>query len=98
MGNINYSPKQRMHRPESRLERGEYVAQQKGNALLGMDLPQTKLPPGAILAIREAAIKRKELRRQITEKYSNAALAKQWGVHESTIEKVLAYETGRHVR
>lgn len=63
----------------------------------GFDLPQTKIPPLAVVAIREAARKRQELRSEITAKYSNAALAKQWGVHERTIEKIISYETARHV-
>jgi hypothetical protein len=63
----------------------------------GFDLPQTKIPPLAIIAILEAARKRQELRDEITAKYSNAALAKAWGVHPRTIEKILSYETGRHV-
>ena len=63
----------------------------------GMDLPQTKLPPGAIRRIREAAEERARLRRDISDRLGNAALARQWGVHVRTIEKVLSYETGRHV-
>ena len=63
----------------------------------GMDLPQTKIPPKAVIAIRQAARIREELRREINEKYSNAALAKHWGVHVRTIEKILSYETARHV-
>lgn len=63
----------------------------------GLDLPQTKPPPGAIRRIRAAAEERARLRRDITERLSNAALAREWGVHVRTIEKVLSYDTGRHV-
>ena len=63
----------------------------------GFDLPQTKLPEKAIRQIREAQEKREELRRQINETLSNAALARKWCVHIRTIEKVLSFETGRHV-
>lgn len=63
----------------------------------GFDLPQTKVPPLAVIAIREAARKREQLRQEINHKYSNAALAKQWGVHPRTIEKILSYETARHI-
>lgn len=63
----------------------------------GADLPQTKLTEDDILAIRDAQEKRELLRQEINEKYSNAALAKAYGVHVRTIEKVLSYETGAHV-
>lgn len=79
------------------MNRDEYLFSAKASALRGMDLPQTKLPDAAIRKIREAAVKREEMRREINEKYSNAALARQWGVHVRTIEKCLAFETGRHV-
>ena len=79
-----------MTRDEWTLRAGEFVKR-------GFDLPQTKIPPLAVIAIREAARKREELRREISERYSNEALAKQWGVHPRTIEKILSYETARHV-
>lgn len=79
------------------MNREDYLRGPGAYAKCGMDLPQTKLPPDAIRKIREAAQKRELLRREINEKYSNAALAKEWGVHPRTIEKVLSYETGRHV-
>lgn len=79
------------------MTREEYLCNTRPTARRGMELPHTKLPDGAIRSIREAAEKRDVLRKQITAQYSNAALAKQWGVHERTIEKVLSYETGRHV-
>lgn len=77
--------------------REEYLMNVKTTAKRGWDLPQTKLPPLAIASIRESARLREQLRKEITEKYSNAALAKSWGVHVRTIEKVLSYETARHV-
>ena len=79
-----------MNREEYKQRAGEFCKR-------GWDLPQTKIPPLAIIAIREAARKREELRKEITEKYSNKALAKQWGVHCRTIEKILSYETGKHI-
>ena len=78
--------------------RPEYEISARINAKRGMDLPQTKLPTVAIIDIRKAAETREQLRREITEKYSNEALARKWGVHVRTIEKVLSYETARHVR
>lgn len=79
-----------MTRHEYRQRAGEFCAR-------GFDLPQTKIPPLAVIAIREAARKREQMRKQITEQYSNAALAKQWGVHPRTIEKILSYETAKHI-
>jgi hypothetical protein len=81
----------------TRRTREEYLASAASEALRGFDLPQTKVPPLAIIAIREAARKREQMRREITARYSNAALAKQWGVHVRTIEKIIAYETGAHL-
>lgn len=79
------------------MNRAEYQQRASEFCKRGFDLPQTKVPPLAVVAIRDAARKREELRREINEKFSNAALAKQWGVHIRTIEKILSYETARHV-
>ena len=79
------------------MKRDEYLSTAKFTAKRGFDLPQTKVPPLAVVAIREAARKREAMRQEINAKYSNAALAKQWGVHVRTIEKILSYETARHV-
>ena len=79
-----------MTRDEYQLRAGEFCKR-------GFDLPQTKIPPLAVIAIREAARKREQMRAEITAKYSNAALAKEWGVHPRTIEKILSYETGKHI-
>lgn len=75
------------------MSRFEYQQRAKERAPRGMALPQTKLLPIQVQAIREAVALREKLRREITEKYSNAALAKAFGVHVRTIEKVVAYET-----
>lgn len=79
------------------MTREEYLCNTRQFAKRGFDLPQTKIPPIAVVSIREAARKRESLRKEITAKYSNEALAKQWGVHVRTIEKILSYETARHV-
>ena len=79
-----------MTRDEYQLRAGEFCKR-------GFDLPQTKIPPLAVIAIREAARKREAMRKEITERYSNEALAKQWGVHKRTIEKILSYETAKHI-
>lgn len=75
------------------MPRAEYQVRARELAPRGMDLPQTKLLPLQVAAIREAVALREKLSREITEKYSNAALAKAFGVHIRTIEKCVAYET-----
>ena len=79
------------------MTRDEYLCNTRQFAKRGFDLPHTKVPALAVIAIREAARTREDMRKAINEKYSNAALAKQWGVHVRTIEKILSYETARHV-
>lgn len=79
------------------MTRDEYLVNPAAHCKRGWDLPQTKLPPLAIKSIRESAAMREQLRKEITDKHSNAALAKAWGVHVRTIEKVLNYSTARHV-
>jgi hypothetical protein len=64
----------------------------------GDELPQTKISDAQVIEIREAAVRREELRDYITENLTNAALAQRYGVHHRTIEKVLAMETHFHVR
>lgn len=79
------------------MTRDEYLVNPGAHCKRGWDLPQTKLPPLAIKSIRDSAALREKMRQEITEKYSNEALARAWGVHVRTIEKVLSYETARHV-
>ena len=79
------------------MTRDEYLQRAREMAPRGMNLPQSKLTPLEVAAIRASAAKREEMRREITETLSNAALAKAYGVHPRTIEKVLAYESRGHV-
>lgn len=87
----------KMHRPQGRLERGEYLSRAREFAKRGQDLPQTKLLDLEIEAIRSAAKQRENLRTYIRENLSNEALARQFGVHVRTIEKVLQYDTWSHL-
>jgi hypothetical protein len=87
----------KQHRPDKRLERGEYLSRARSMALRGQELPQTKLLDLDIVTIRSAAKQRENLRKHIRENLSNEALAKQYGVHVRTIEKALSYETGSHI-
>ena len=79
------------------MTRDEYLARAREFAARGMDLPQSKLTPLEIDAIRSAARQRDSLRRHIRDELSNAALARKMGVHVRTIEKALNYSTWGHV-
>lgn len=75
------------------LSRFEYEQRAYELAPLGLQLPQTKLLPLQVQTIREAVAIRDRLRKEITDKYSNQALADAMGVHVRTIEKVISYAT-----
>jgi hypothetical protein len=79
------------------LSREEYIQRREEFAPRGQDLPQAKMIDLDILSIRSAARQRKNLIKHIKDNLSNEALAKQFGVHVSTIEKILSYETWGHV-
>lgn len=79
------------------MERDEYQIRAREHALRGMDLPQSKLTPLEVDAIRSAAKQRDNLRQYIRDNLSNEALAKSFGVHVRTIEKVLQGYTWSHV-
>ena len=80
-------------RKDGVIPRFEYEQRAIEFAKYGLDLPQTKLLPIQVQAIREAVETRNRLRKEINEKYSNKALADAFCVHERTIEKVIAYVT-----
>lgn len=84
-------------RPANRLERGEYLSKAKEFAKRGQDLPQTKLLSLDIISIRSAARQRSNLLKHIKENLSNASLAKQYGVHIKTIEKVIQCKTHNQI-
>ena len=75
------------------MQRFEYLQRARELAPRGQDLPQTKLLDIDVISIRSAARQRESLRKHIKDNLSNAALAKQYGVHKRTIEKVLMRET-----
>lgn len=79
------------------MTRDEYLIRQREFSARGMDLPQSKLTPLEVEAIRSAATQRESLRNHIRERLSNDALARDLGVHVRTIEKVLARESWSHV-
>ena len=75
------------------MTRDEYMIRQHEFQPRGMQLPQSKLTPLEVEAIRSAAKQREALRKHIRERLSNEALARDLGVHQRTIEKVLARES-----
>lgn len=79
------------------MTRDEYLIRQHEFQPRGMQLPQSKLTPLEVEAIRSAAKQREALRKHIRDKLSNDALARDLGVHVRTIEKVLARESWGHV-
>lgn len=80
------------------MKRAEYLQRSREFAKRGSDLPQTKLNEKLVRQIRkehaEALRRIAEIRRQSTAN----VLASRYGVHVRTVEKVLSYETWRHVR
>ena len=79
-----------LHRDEWEQRRTEFCAR-------GQDLPQSKLIDLEVIAIRSAKKQREALLKHIRENLSNAALARQFGVRERTIEKAVARETWNHL-
>lgn len=79
------------------LTRDEWSIAPHSYVARGAELPHAKLTPEQVAAIRHAAAERERMRREITERLSNAALARQYGVHERTIEKAIARESYAHV-
>ncbi len=71
----------------------EYRQRQRELAARGQELPQTKLLDMDVITIRSAARQRESLRKHIRDNLSNEALARQFGVHIRTIEKVLTRDT-----
>lgn len=79
------------------MDRHEYQQRARELAPRGQDLPHTKLLDIDVISIRSAARQRQALRKHIKENLSNEALAKQYGVHVRTIEKLLSAETWFHL-
>lgn len=79
------------------LSRDEWKAGPHAYVKRGLELPQTKLTPLDVIAVRAAARKRAAMRQEINDTLSNEALARQFGVSVRAIERVLAYDTHGHV-
>ena len=77
------------HRPDHVLERNEYLSRVHEFCYRGESLPQSKLTNEKVLLIRSAALQRKNLQKYISDNLSAKALAKQFKISESTVEKVI---------
>lgn len=87
-----------MRRPnQNPLDQQEYRVRQREFSARGQDLPQTKLLDMDVVDIRSCARQREKLREHIRSNLSNSALAKRYGVHERTVEKIIANETWSHL-
>lgn len=64
----------------------------------GENLSHAVLNNEAVFQIRKAKQMRENLRLKIKNELSNESLAKKYGVHVRTIEKVLSYSTWFHVK
>lgn len=76
---------------KQRLERQEYVLRARELARRGMEISHTKLTPLDVTAIRSAVAERERLREHIVENLTNKALAKKFGVHIRTIDRITTY-------
>lgn len=85
------------HRPDTRLEREEYLSRAHSMARRGQELTQTKLQDEDVISIRSAVKQRDNLRKYIRENLSNEAMAKKFGVHVRTVEKCISYESFGHI-
>ena len=78
------------------MTRAEYEQRRFEFCKRGADLPQSKLDVESVNLIRELhAYKTAEINK-LNETLSADGLAKKFGVHVRTIEKVLRYETWKH--
>lgn len=64
----------------------------------GIELPQSKLNEKLVKKIREEYAQAQAEIKRLRSQYSSKALAKEYGVHVRTMDKVLTYETWSHVK
>lgn len=86
-------PSKPHRRSKHNLTRDEWLRDSRQYAARGQDLPQTKLLDMDVIDIRSAKRQRDALMKHIKDNLSNEALARRYGVHYRTIERVLSRET-----
>lgn len=85
------------NRKRNPISRAEYQARRTEFAPRGQELPQAKLTDLDVIAIRSAVRQRENLLNYITEKLSNKALCKQFGVSANSIDRIISRETWGHI-
>jgi hypothetical protein len=80
------------------MDRVEYLVRAREFASRGNDLPHARLIAADVKEIRRAVQQREELRRYIAENLTNTALARRFGVHVRTIDRVTQFENWSHVK
>lgn len=68
-----------------------------GRCKRGIELPQSKLNETLVKKIRYEHAEKERAKRELDERYSAAAFAKRYGVSVSAMEKVLSFQSWRHV-
>lgn len=86
----------RQRRP-GMMDRREWKARARELAARGQELPQSKLLDIDVVSIRSSVRQREALLQHIRDNLSNAALAKQHGVHVNSITRVVQYGTWSHI-
>ena len=79
------------------LNRDEWEQRRTEFVLRGQALNAAKLLDLDVIAIRSAKKQREALLKHIRENLSNAALARQFGVHVRTVEKVMSRDSWSHL-
>ena len=79
------------------MERREYQLRAASLAKRGQELPHSKLLDIDVISIRSSIRQRANLEKHIDENLSNAALARIYGVHVRTIDKIHRGETWSHL-
>lgn len=85
------------NRRRNRLSRTEYQSRRTEFAARGQGAPGGKLTDLEVISIRSAHRQRVNLVMHIKMNLSNEALAKQFGVHVRSIEKIISRETWTHL-
>lgn len=80
------------------MSRHEYLASgARLYAVRGSKLPQAIVNEALVAKIRHQYARKQRLIQQLNATYSAAALAKRYGLHPRTVEKILRRETWAHV-
>lgn len=81
------------------MDRREYCATgARLYALHGTELPQAKADEAVVTKIRRLHARKQRLIERLNRDYSAAGLARRFGLHVRTVEKMLRRESWAHVR